>query len=237
MNVMRNVMFSFLSFLILISSATAQNPGVKGEKTYTGTVIESLTGGRYAYLFLEVEGEKIWIATMTDFLNVSLDKGDKVEYVGGLPMKDFRSQTLDRTFESILFVTRISVLTKNSIDVPSDDYHSKKTENMVKAVPPRENEIPKAENGMTIKEIISRRNELKGKEVILQAKVMKVSKNILKKNWITLQDGSGSPPNDKIIFITDDIPRINEIMTIKGTVKTDVDLGGSYKYKVLLEKK
>ena len=60
--------------------------------------------------------------------------------------------------------------------------------------------------------------------------------NILKMNWITLQDGTGTPPYDKIIFITNKIPRINDTLTVKGTVKTDVNLGGNYKYKVLLEK-
>ncbi len=39
-----------------------------------------------------------------------------------------------------------------------------------------------------------------------------------------------------LFFITIEIPLINDMLTVTGTVKTDVKLGGNYKYKVLPEK-
>jgi hypothetical protein len=55
------------------------------------------------------------------------------------------------------------------------------------------------------------------------------------KNWVTLQDGTGSEPDDRILATTQEEVVAGDVVTVKGTVKTDVDLGYGYQYKVLLE--
>ena len=64
---------------------------------------------------------------------------------------------------------------------------------------------------------------------------MKVSKNILGKNWITLQDGTGTAPENKLLATSAELVEIGDMVTATGTVNTDVDLGSGYKYKVVLE--
>lgn len=71
-----------------------------------GTVAQVLTGGGYAYVQVEVEGDLMWLAGPM----AKVDVGQTVAWRGGTPMPGFTSSTLDRTFDEILFVERISVL-------------------------------------------------------------------------------------------------------------------------------
>jgi hypothetical protein len=71
--------------------------------------------------------------------------------------------------------------------------------------------------------------------VTVRAKVMKFNENILGKNWVTLQDGTGVSPDNKLIATTLESVNIGDIITAKGIIRTDVDTGADYKYKVLLE--
>jgi hypothetical protein len=55
------------------------------------------------------------------------------------------------------------------------------------------------------------------------------------KNWITLQDGTGAAPNDKLLATSQEKATLGETVTVQGVVRTDVDLGSGYRYDVLLE--
>lgn len=220
------ILYIFL-FAVLPSSAE--------EKSHTGIVTSTQTAGGYIYIKLDEQGKEIWLATMP--INVSA--GDKVEYKGGYIMKDFHSKTLNKTFDSILFVTRISVLNGNSLaskqPIQGDEYHKNLAKNKQTLSMPKSGEIEKAEGGKTIKEIFSEKEELKDKVVTIRAKIMKVSKNILGKNWVTLQDGTGVLPDNKLIAIALESVNIGDILIVEGTVKTNVNIGSGYRYKIILE--
>ena len=66
--------------------------------------------------------------------------------------------------------------------------------------------VAKAEgaNARTVGQVYADRATLKGKEVVIRAKVVKVNAGIMGKNWVHLRDGSGSaggwqqrPPGDQ----------------------------------------
>lgn len=67
----------------------------------TGVVLETMDSGGYTYALMEIDGEEIWAAGPVTAMAV----GDSVGLVGAVGMQDFTSSTLDRTFESILFVS------------------------------------------------------------------------------------------------------------------------------------
>lgn len=231
----RNQITMILILLVLALMPQSAPRAQDAESTHTGTVLFSQVEGRYAYIQLDVEGKEVWIATLPEFLKVTISKGDKLEYSGGLLMNNFKSKAMKRTFDSIWFITKVKVVEKDSIQVPKDSVHTMQQPEVTATLPPERGEIEKAKGGKTIAEIYFEREVLKGTEVLLQARVMKVSKNILKKNWVTLQDGTGNPPNNSITFTTKTSPGIGETITVRGIVKTDIDLGGNYQYKVLLE--
>lgn len=229
----------FVIFIVLLLSCTSgfSSQGINNSvgKSHTGTVLESQKEGKYIYLKLDVDGKEVWIATTPEYLTVPVTKGDKVEYVGGIAMENFHSKAMNRTFEKILFIARIKALTKDSAVLPEDDYHKKMLETKVFALPPEKGEIKTPEDGKTISKIISQREKLKDKEVILRAKVMKVSKKILNRYWIMLQDGSGESSDETVIFLSVNKPKINDKVTVRGIVRTNIDLGAGYTYKVLIE--
>jgi hypothetical protein len=66
-----------------------------------GKVVEVLDATeRYTYARLDACGEEAWVAGP----KLDLKVGQVVSMAGGAGMRDFKSKSLDRTFESILFV-------------------------------------------------------------------------------------------------------------------------------------
>lgn len=223
------VIFSVFIFFSAVLSAFAD------EKTHTGSVTFTVNTDKYTYIKLDESGKEVWLAALT--MQVSV--GDVVEYTGGVLMKDFHSKAMEKTFEYILFVTRIrvlkSALSEKKEQMPGKEYHEN-IPGMEQAVPlPKKGKIVKAEGSLTIKEIFSDRDQLTGSEITLRAKVMKVSKNILGKDWVTLQDGTGVSPEDRLIATTTEAVNTGDVLTVKGTVITDVNIGTGYSYKVMIE--
>ena len=99
--------------------------------------------------------------------------------------------------------------------------------------------VAKAEgaNARTVGQVYADRVTLKGKEVVIRAKVVKVNAGIMGKNWVHLRDGSGSEADgsNDLLATSKDEPKVGDVVIAKGTVKTDVDLGSGYAYKVLIE--
>jgi len=94
------------------------------------------------------------------------------------------------------------------------------------------------ENGYTVAEIFAGSTKLEGKTARVQGKVVKFSPNIMGRNWIHLQDGSGDPLNnthDLVITTNDQPPKDKDIITIEGIVRANKDFGAGYSYTVLVE--
>ena len=72
-----------------------------------GTVLEVIDGGAYAYIKIDLGGNKSeWVATGKS----DVQAGDKVHYSPGIFMQNFYSKGLDRTFEIIRFVGKLEKL-------------------------------------------------------------------------------------------------------------------------------
>ena len=76
-------------------------PAAASAALQKATVQEVISVPQYTYL----EVKTFWLAAPT----VDVKKGDTVSFEKGLMMKDFHSNSLDRTFASILFVNRVVV--------------------------------------------------------------------------------------------------------------------------------
>lgn len=70
-----------------------------------GRVVETMNAAGYTYLRVDENGSSVWLAVM----EVPVKVGDVVEFPDSQPMTGFRSKTLNRTFDSILFVPGIRV--------------------------------------------------------------------------------------------------------------------------------
>ncbi|HZL97791.1 MAG TPA: hypothetical protein VFB91_03690 [Terriglobales bacterium] len=98
-------------------------------------------------------------------------------------------------------------------------------------------EKAKGADACTVSEAFEKAGSLDKKTVVVRGKVVKVSKGIMGKNWVHLQDGSGDPgkgTND-LVATTQDDPKVGNVVTAKGTLRKDKDFGAGYKYRVIVE--
>jgi hypothetical protein len=95
--------------------------------------------------------------------------------------------------------------------------------------------VKKAEGGKTVGEIYAQKDELTGKEVKLRGKVVKFSPQIMGKNWIHLQDGSGAEGSNDLTVTTSTDAQVGDTVLVSGLLVTNKDFGFGYKYDVMVE--
>ncbi|MCU7845728.1 MAG: hypothetical protein KZQ93_18005 [Candidatus Thiodiazotropha sp. (ex Monitilora ramsayi)] len=215
-------------FLVLTAgSLWAKDPG-----SGTGVIAESINVGNYTYLRLTEPD--IWLATS----HLEANDGDRVTYVGGMEMRDFYSKSLDRKFTSIIFVQRAYKVGPDGKPVVAEErdetsaYAPKAATSVQTPLP---SEIQSLPDGMTVAEILNSDESFNDQPVRLRAKVIKVSPNIMGKNWITLSDGTGAQPDNKLIATSQQQVSLGDVVIVHGVIRKDIDLGAGYLYKVLLE--
>ena len=181
----------------------------------------------YSYLRLNENGDDLWIAVSKQDIQV----GEIVYYLEGLKMEGFKSEELDRTFESVYFVQDIS-------DQPIPD-----AQQMVNGITepqkPTLNKIDIAvdipEGGISIGELYSNKAKYNGKSVTVRGQVTKVNEGIMGRNWIHIQDGTGGETNFDLTVTSDDIPNVGDIVNYWGVVAVDKDFGAGYYYELIVE--
>ena len=106
-------------------------------------------------------------------------------------------------------------------------------------VPASEVKVAKAagDNAQTIGECFDKAKDLDNKKVKVQGKVMKVSKMIMGKNWVHLQDGTGNAMKNThdLVVTTMAEPAVDSVVVIEGTLHANKDFGAGYKYDVIIE--
>lgn len=229
MNVFKPI--SFVAALLFYMSVSFANDFLSG----TGTVVETMDSAGYTYVLLEEDGR--WVAGK----QFQVEPGEVVRYDQAVEMGKFHSRSLNRDFEQIAFSQVLEVISpkirpdhaeSNAIATVGEQLGISKS---TAIVAPEVGDIAPLEGGQTIDSIRTGSEQLKGQEVAVRAKVMKVSMNILGKNWITLKDGTGSEPNTKLLATTTETVEIGDMVIARGIVNTNVDLGSGYKYAVVLE--
>ena len=85
-------------------SSQAETPPVAAEASnlIEGTVIETMNAGGYTYVCIENNGQTSWAATRG-----TVAVGEEVAIASGSVMTNFTSESLGRTFDTIIFTNRI----------------------------------------------------------------------------------------------------------------------------------
>jgi hypothetical protein len=188
-------------------------------------VKEVLNANAYTYLLVTEDAKEYWIAVPKTDVKV----GKTYSYEGGMEMKKFESKDLKRTFDSVLFVEGLidpnpPAVTETTID-PKTIINSTQLSKG----------ITLAKGAISLHDLFSGRDKLEGKTVILTGKVAKFMPGIMNKNWIHLQDGTSFNGFNDITITTLDKVKVDEIVSLKGKVVLNKDLGSGYKYDVLIE--
>jgi len=194
----------------------------------SGKVIETMDAAGYTYVQVDTGTEKFWAAAPQFVVKV----GDDVVVPEGMPMPDYQSKTLERTFDMVYFVPGVMVggAANMSGDVP--DGHPK---TVVEKTDVDLSGIKVVEGGQTVADIFAKKAELAGKPVKVRGKVVKFSGGIMGKNWIHLQDGTGEAGSNDLTVTTQAMAQVGDTIVISGVLATDKDFGYGYAYAVLVE--
>lgn len=97
--------------------------------------------------------------------------------------------------------------------------------------------IAPAPGGLSIADVWKQRKALAGKTVVVRGKVVKANNQILGKNWIHLQDGSGSASDrtNDLTFTTSETVAVGDIVTFSGVLAIGKEIGEGYAYDAIVE--
>jgi hypothetical protein len=206
----------------------------QAQNTLVGKIAETMNSGGYTYILLQTKTKQIWVAISKTDVSV----GQNIVLMPGVEMKNFKSKSLDRTFESIIF----SEGQISQGGPASGNVDSQKKAPGSNGVKPPSNEnikINKAmgANAYTVAELFEKRSELDKKEIVVRGQVVKVSAQIMGKNWLHIQDGTGDSQKgtNDIVATTMDLPSVGDNVTIKGILYSNKDFGSGYRYDAIIE--
>ena len=216
------------------TSPQGVSPQAMSKDPLVGTVAETMNSGGYTYILLQTKSKMFWVAIAESTVSV----GEEVVLASGMEMIEFKSKSLDRTFDSIIFSE--GLISQGGAAAGAAKPH-KKTYGSSGAKPSTQEDIKveKADvgNAYTVAELFEKRKELDNKDIILKGEVVKVTARIMNKNWLHIQDGTGSAEDgtNDMVVTTMDLPSVGDTVTIKGVLFSDKDFGSGYKYNAIVE--
>ena len=215
------------------STQTAPAAAPEAAPGKTGKVTESMDAAGYTYIQVDTGAEQFWAAAPQFAVQV----GDDVVVPEGMPMPDYHSKTLDRTFDMVYFVPSVMVGGAQALsgDMPSDHPSMDGGQTVVEETTVDLSGITAAEGGVTVEDMFSKKAELAGKSVSVRGKVVKFTPEIMGKNWIHLQDGTGAEGTSDLTVTTSATAKMGDTVTVSGVVVIDKDFGYGYAYDVIIE--
>lgn len=230
----------------------------------SGTVLETMNAAGYTYAHVDSGTAKTWIAvpetTITTGNRISYSEGMEMKNFHSktldrtFPSIIFSSGIVDAEQQAVA-TQKVTAAATTSEDPFAAAVAREQNAAPAKAVVPAmggtsggstgaivpfsEISVEKApgENSYTVEEIFTKAKDLNGQAVRLQAKVVKVSENIMGRNWIHLQDGTGNPMNNThdLVVTTNEIIENDAVILLEGILAADKDFGAGYKYAVIIE--
>lgn len=248
-----------LILITLLATFTyAVEPGQKGhdhakdvhtekpQGIYYGTVLEIKGVRGYKYLKVDENGTQRWVA----IANAPVEVGDKIGYDKKTVMHDFESKSLGQKFTEIIFASDVYLpqkvekpkSMKEILGLNTQNPQAKDLHKGMGMSPTEEDEIPAKpfvkKDFYTIEEVHMWRKNLEDQIISLEGTVFKVSRQIMKHDWIHLGDGTGNEKKltDDLVFTAASTNvKAGDKVVAKGKVVVNKDFGYGYFYKVLIQ--
>ncbi len=228
-NFMRIVKFIIILLVVVGLSACQkkEEPKVSAANLPSGThaakVLDFINVPNYTYLQVSENGKEYWLAAPT----TTVEKGETIYFSQGMEMKNFHSQTINKTFDSIYFVQGISTSPQKETVAEAHQQTYNNTREQISVKP--------LSDGKTVAQIFSNKSSLAGKIVRIRGKVTKYNPNIMGRNWIHIQDGTESGKNYDLLVTSNDEAAVGQTVVVQGKIAVDQDFGAGYTYPVMIE--
>ncbi|HDO27898.1 MAG TPA: hypothetical protein ENH02_07255 [Bacteroidetes bacterium] len=204
------------------NSYKTENPNLR--RVLVKEVIQSPD---YTYVKFKEANDVYWAAVGR---NDNIKKGGTYYFDQWMEMNDFKSKALNRTFKTIYFIDHLS-------DKPFPSPEKVKVEKTGSAHVNKslvENVGP-AKGGITLATLLADTKKYNGKTVIVRGQVVKYTPDVLKMNWLHIQDGTQANGKFDLAITTHDTCKVGDILTFKGKIILNKDFGYGYSYDVLME--
>jgi len=204
----------------------------------SGKVLETMNSAGYTYVNIQKKGgEKAWVAIPETAVKV----GSQLTFSGGMEMVNFESKSLKRKFDKIIFAGGIvsGATAKTAAAEPAKGMAASPGSKGAAVGKDAKISVKKASgpNAATVQEAFANSAKLDKKKVVVRGKVVKVSAQIMGKNWVHLQDGTGSQTagTHNLVCTSKDKAEVGDVVTMTGILAKDKDFGAGYKYAVIVE--
>lgn len=229
------------------TTAAARNEG----PTASGKILETMDAGGYTYVQIDTGRERIWVATAP----IKVRVGQLLTVPLEMPMENFHSAKLNRDFPLIYFASRVADGNEPLPPRPAMPTAAERAaagqapagEAMPPGHPPVSTTtkspitvtevIQPPAGGLSVADLWARRTSLAGKPVVVRGKVVKFLSGIMGRNWVHVQDGTGSAKDgsNDVTVTTDADVTPGDIVTATGTLAIDKDFGAGYRYGAIIE--
>jgi len=199
-------------------------------------VQEFMNGGGYTFIRGSKNENDLWIAIR----EMPVEVGDIYFYNSAMEMTNFESKSLKKTFAKILFVDKVSK-SPDTTKIISDHssmpgmMSSSKGHSKPKVESTTDINITQLSDGYSVETIYNDRLSLAGKTVKVKGVVTKYNGGIMNRNWLHIQDGTGTDQSGDLTITSDQSAKVGDTIVIEGTVAVDKDFGAGYFYEVIIE--
>ncbi|MDF1518203.1 MAG: hypothetical protein P1P79_09680 [Lutibacter sp.] len=233
---MRIYLSYFVLFALFIScDSSKKSDKDKEESAAIHKVIaqEVLHANQYSYVRVLENGKENWIAAPTTAIEI----GKTYYYGKTMEMKDFESKDLNKTFETIYFVEKISESSEDaSVPLTVNPHPQNTTTEATKpTIEKKEIAIEAIANGISIAELFKNKEKYNNTVVTIKGEVTKYNPEIMGVNWFHVQDGTDFNGEFDLTVTTAAELKIGDVVTIQGKVALNKDFGAGYVYDIIVE--
>ena len=196
----------------------------------SGIVKATTNSGGYTYVMIENDAQDIWAAAPEQ----EIAPGESVVFTTSMPMHDFYSPSMKKTFKTLYFVTSLKADAAPAAlpagHPPMQTQPSAPRSEAASA--PRAPLAPAPEGDIVpLAELLKNRAAWRDKDILIRGSVIKSTPNVMGKNWVHVSDGN----DHQVVCTTQAEVSPGQSITLKGHVTLDKDIGAGYFYEVLLE--
>jgi hypothetical protein len=213
-------------------------PAATPTEDLSGKVLETMNSGGYTYVHLQKKNsDKVWVAIPESPVKV----GAQISLQPGMEMIKFESRNLNRTFDSIIFSGGVIATPGSSAASSAIRKDQESSPGSKGATAAKEGKISVAKatgpNATTVEAAHGNSAKLDKKMVVIKGKVVKVSTGIMGKNWVHIQDGTGTEAKGthNIVCTSNEMATVGDVITVSGMLAKDRDFGSGYRYDAIIE--
>ena len=238
---MKTIIRTLLIAILFLSCNDAKTKQTtNGDGIHKGVVQEVLHVKEYTYVRVLEDGQDKWLAAPI----TNVEQGGTYYFSKTMEMKNFESKELNKTFETIYFIEKLSAteddvkspLTTNSHALPMESGQVATSDNSPKPVIDKKDvKVTATENSISIAELFKNRDTYNNQVVRLRGEVTKYNPAIMNVNWLHVQDGTEFNGEFDLTVTTTETVEIGDVVTIEGKVALNKDFGAGYVYDIIIE--